>query len=159
MEKINSGLSAVWGRIRQDIGNYRLGLLAAAGLYFLFHYLFGAFCPSLLLTGFPCPGCGMTRAVLCLLRGEFQRSFLLNPSAGLWTYWVFCFLFERYVRGRSPKWLMWTAFAIAAWMILSYLYRMAVLFPNRPPYVYRRNNLLAKWLPGYEEAVKQIFDL
>lgn len=34
-------------------------------------YLFGPGCPILRLTGIPCPGCGMTRALLAALRGDF----------------------------------------------------------------------------------------
>lgn len=38
-------------------------------------YLLKAGCPILRLTGFPCPGCGMTRAVLLALRGDFSGAF------------------------------------------------------------------------------------
>jgi hypothetical protein len=31
--------------------------------------------------GMPCPGCGFTRATLCLLRGEFAASLRLHPGA------------------------------------------------------------------------------
>jgi hypothetical protein len=37
------------------------------------------FCPFELLTGIPCPGCGMTRAVLCLISGNLSDALLYNP--------------------------------------------------------------------------------
>ncbi|OPY01158.1 MAG: hypothetical protein A4E61_01753 [Syntrophorhabdus sp. PtaB.Bin184] len=37
------------------------------------------FCPFELLTGIPCPGCGMTRAVLCLIAGNPSDALLYNP--------------------------------------------------------------------------------
>ncbi len=156
MEK-RGGLSAIWRRIWQDARDYWPGLFVAAGLYFLFHFLFGAFCPSVLLTGFPCPGCGMTRAMIYFVKGQFLRSFALNPSAGLWLVWFICFFYERYVRGRRPHWIFWAAALMMVLMIIVYIYRMSALFPNKPPYVYRKDNFLAKWLPGYEQVVKRIF--
>jgi hypothetical protein len=40
------------------------------------------------VTGIPCPGCGMTRAVLCLLRGELAEALRLHamviPAAAAW---------------------------------------------------------------------------
>lgn len=39
------------------------------------------FCPSRLLLGLPCPGCGMTRAVAALLRGDLAGAFILHPWA------------------------------------------------------------------------------
>jgi hypothetical protein len=36
-------------------------------------------CPFKLLTGFPCPGCGTTRAVAALLDGRLSDSIGFNP--------------------------------------------------------------------------------
>ncbi|HVN97643.1 MAG TPA: DUF2752 domain-containing protein [Syntrophorhabdaceae bacterium] len=37
------------------------------------------FCPFKALTGIPCPGCGMTRALLCMAKGDFSGALALNP--------------------------------------------------------------------------------
>jgi len=37
------------------------------------------FCPFELLTGVPCPGCGMTRAILSLISGNPSDALLYNP--------------------------------------------------------------------------------
>jgi hypothetical protein len=47
------------------------------------------------LTGVPCPGCGMTRAMLFLARGDWRRAVLFHPLApmvlaevlALWLVW------------------------------------------------------------------------
>lgn len=66
---------------------YLLGLavaaLAAAGG--LLNQLFGPFhfmmppCPFHFITGFYCPGCGGTRAVRALLRGDLVRALYYHP--------------------------------------------------------------------------------
>jgi len=38
-------------------------------------------CPSRRLLGLPCPGCGMTRALAALLRGDLAGAFALHPWA------------------------------------------------------------------------------
>jgi len=36
-------------------------------------------CPWRRLTGTNCPGCGMTRGIMALLRGDFSRALTLHP--------------------------------------------------------------------------------
>lgn len=149
-------LSEIGNRIKKDIRQYGLGLILALMLYFLFHALFDAFCPSVLLSGFPCPGCGMTRAVLYLLRGQFARAWALNPAAFLWVLWAALFVWERYGKGRTPKHLLWMLSGILLFMVVVYVFRMWRFFPDRPPYVYRQDNLFARTLPGYETVVRHL---
>lgn len=40
-------------------------------------------CPSALVMNFPCPGCGLTRAGLAFLRGDFAISYSFQPLAPL----------------------------------------------------------------------------
>lgn len=146
----------VGNRIGRDIRQYGVGILAAVILYFLMHGLFSAFCPSVLISGFPCPGCGMTRAVLYLFRGQFARSWALNPAAVLWVLWVLLFAYNRYVKGRSPKFLMRLFLGILVFMVVAYIVRMGQYFPDRPPYVYTGDNLFARILPGYDGIVRHM---
>ena len=48
----------------------KLGWLAALAAVMTAMYLMQTGCLIQRLTGFPCPGCGMTRAALLLLRGD-----------------------------------------------------------------------------------------
>ena len=41
----------------------------------------GWVCPFFRLTGIPCPGCGLTRAVILLLRGDLQASLHFHAFA------------------------------------------------------------------------------
>ena len=40
-------------------------------------------CPFALCTGMACPGCGMTRAISQLLRGNFEQALIYHPLAPL----------------------------------------------------------------------------
>ena len=50
------------------------------------------FCPFRLLTGIPCPGCGMGHALVFALRGDFAGSCRSHPLGlpllVLWTSWL-----------------------------------------------------------------------
>ena len=50
------------------------------------------FCPFRVLTGIPCPGCGMGHALVFALRGDFAGSWHSHPLGipllALWTAWL-----------------------------------------------------------------------
>lgn len=55
-------------------------LLAAVLLYMTVMVKLRIFCPIRHFTGIPCPGCGMSRALGCLLRLDFEGSLHSNPA-------------------------------------------------------------------------------
>jgi hypothetical protein len=64
-------------------------------------------CPLYALTGFACPGCGMTRAFHALFHGDVLTALDLNALVPLWTL-VFGYLFLSLcltaIRGRGLPW-------------------------------------------------------
>ncbi len=63
-----------------------IGFISASGMvYYLFElnvidYLPAfSLCPFHAITSIPCPGCGMTRAFICLGQLEFVKAFQYNP--------------------------------------------------------------------------------
>ena len=60
---------------------WSLIIAGAAYLFFFEPGKTGFFpaCPFRLLTGFTCPGCGVTRALHQILHGHFYTAFTLNP--------------------------------------------------------------------------------
>lgn len=140
MQKVQTILGRVW----RDIKNFRAAILALVLYNAVVRSVFRAFCPQLILTGFPCAGCGMTRAVLYILTGRFARGMQLNPAAPLWILFLGCFFVNRYVRGVYAKHTkLWLGVVCAATLAV-YLYRMLNHFPGAPPLVYYRNNILRR---------------
>ncbi len=78
-------------------------LLAVGLIYALICRLLGGGIPCVFhtLTGLYCPGCGITRMFLCLLRGDLMSAWLYNPAVLLLLpafAAVFVHLSKRYVK-------------------------------------------------------------
>lgn len=56
---------------------FNLALLTAAGAAVALTDIWT--CPFALVTGLPCPGCGITRACLALVAGDLPRALALHP--------------------------------------------------------------------------------
>ena len=94
--------------------------LSLALLLILMHFS-GIGCPIKFLTGVPCAGCGMTRAVVLMLHGEMAEAarfhplcFIMPPAAALWFF-----------RDRLPRRLLKAlSAAFAALFLFIYLFRI-----------------------------------
>lgn len=96
--------------------------------------------------GIPCPGCGATRAMILLAKGDIAQSLDMNPSAPIL---FFCIINEIRVnyfkKGRKKTAaVLLTAGIIASFVI--YIIRMRIYFPLREPYVFNRRALLFQFL-------------
>ena len=138
-------------RILKDIKKYWLAIGFVMLFYFLMHTLFGAFCPSVLITGLPCPGCGLTRSFLFFVTGQWQRSFSIHPLGGtIVAFLCYCGFF-RYIKGKKIPGLKWMIGLLLLVAIVLYAVRMMLYFPDRAPYTYNRGNLLERILPFYRD--------
>lgn len=70
-EPSQGAASGVWRRLSV------VGVLAA--LVAVAFALEVPFCPTATLLGVPCPGCGLTRATLLLMRGELAQALRFHP--------------------------------------------------------------------------------
>lgn len=143
-------------RIRKDIRQFRVAGAAFAIYYVIIHVIFDAFCPLLVTTGFPCPGCGLTRAGLYLLKGNIMQAAAINPSIFLVILFLLYCGYFRYIRGTKTKGFSLTLGIFVTAVLAIYIYRMYLYFPDRAPYVYHRKNLLAEIFPWYERLIGQI---
>lgn len=157
LENTKKRMRAVLARLRRDVKNYRLAAVCFLVYAAAVTLLFGTICPLAAMTGFPCPGCGSTRALLLILTGRFGEAFRYNPCIYLWILLAVYVGWQRYIRGRRAAGALPMTGGIAAVMLLIYLYRMAVEFPGNPPMVYREDNVLAGLLPAYDALMRGLF--
>lgn len=90
-------------QLRQDIKSIRLSLAVLAIYMIITHSVFGTVCPWAILTHFPCPACGLTRAGLCVAALHFRDAFRWNAMIGLWLPYLLYLAVERYVLARKPR--------------------------------------------------------
>ena len=99
-------------------------------------------CLIKLITGFPCPACGITRAYWSLLHFRFIDAWNYNPLI-----WFIPPVVLFIIVGKKPLFnnhKKENLFLIFVFLIIFsvYLYRMVTLFPNIPPMDYNKNSLL-----------------
>lgn len=92
-------------------------------LYFLYRLTgLGFKCPVYELTGFKCPGCGNTRAVTELLKGELLSALKMNcvfPLEFFYIGWVYLFSSREYIlKGRFNYIAPAKAFDIAVLVVI-----------------------------------------
>ena len=151
-------MKQIWSRLERDILEYRYAIGGLLIYYIVVRMVFHGFCPMVILTGLPCPGCGLTRAVCFLLSGQFARSFALHPLGVFWLAAAVWFAVDRYLLGKKmTKHLLLFFLCLCFATVCLYVYRMAVLFPDRPPMSYTGHNLLERIVPGYRAWVRSLF--
>ena len=102
-----------------------LSLLLCLGLYCVIAILLSLPCPVLWITGVSCPGCGITRACLSLIRFDLESAIYYNPSVFVVILAAVLLFFSK--KKTTKNRILLTA---AFFMIAVYLYRM--LFAHAP---------------------------
>ncbi len=150
-------MKKTWEIIKTDIKAYWKGILYAVIVYVMMKILFGGVCINVAVTGFPCPGCGMTRGALYIFTGQFQRAFEINPAVYLWVAMILYFLVLRYVLHRKVYGIKVILGIVLAITIILFVYRMILYFPDRPPLSFTRGRLFEKIIPGYYEFISRFW--
>lgn len=137
-------------RLTRDIKAFYPAVIVFGIYNLVVRKIFHAYCPFLILTGFPCAGCGMTRAIFFILTGRFKRGMALNPAAPMWILFLAWFFIERYFRGRTPKYTKVVLAVVVLVTVGIYVYRMVNFFPGSPPLVFYRNNIISRLMKRYK---------
>lgn len=132
------------GMIKADLWSIRYVILVLVVYFFLAWNFFYSSCPFVMITGLPCPGCGLSRAGFCLLRGEFTAAWHLHPFIYGIALLAAAFVIRRYVLQKEVRSLQKWLILLLAGMLVFYIYRMIRYFPGEPPMSYYPGNLLKR---------------
>jgi hypothetical protein len=123
-------------------------LLAACFFYYPYAFTGPVICPMPLMTGVPCPGCGITRAFSLATHGHFAEAYAFHPLwipllayfALLWIYKIV----EEW-RGRPPR---LDTYRVSAYAILAVLWfwalRLAFFFAQGGLQAVARDNVFSR---------------
>ncbi len=118
-----------------------LALLLTMGVL---HYS-GIGCPVLFITGFPCPGCGMTRAFIALLDFDIITSIHYHPLCIIVIIMFCCYILNEFkIIAISKRVKNISLVSILAMFIFVYIIRMIVMFPNTSPMLYNNDAIINK---------------
>lgn len=125
MARVQAGMK----RLGKDLYDLRYALLGIAVYYVTAHLIFGQFCPMMIVLRIPCPGCGMTRALVLALTGRWQEAWRLQPLVYGWILLGVLFCMNRYLRDKKPKYLTGFLVILLLGTLLIYMYRICFGFP------------------------------
>lgn len=139
LQAVREALSLLW----KDMKDAKWAVMLVIAYFVLGKYFLYSLCPMVVITGFPCPGCGLTRAGFRLLRLDFAGAFRVHPMIYPIAAWLLLFFWNRYFRkGRMGSGLKILLILILVLTILVYLWRMFRYFPGEPPMSFYGGNLL-----------------
>ena len=132
------------GLMWKDIRDAR-AIIMSIGVYFAIMWtFFYTSCSFVLVTGYPCPACGMTRAGRSLLHGNFVGAWKLHPFIYLFAVLVIVAVIKRYFLKQSLDSMKGWIICLIVTACIFYVYRMYRYFPGEPPISYYSGNVLRR---------------
>lgn len=121
-------------------------LIISLGCGILILMMDGNLCVFKGIIGLPCPGCGLTRAILSLLRFDLKNAFFYHPLFLIPPLLVLVLAFRKKslfnsIYRSNAFWCVLALLFIGVWVI-----RMIRFFPNTPPLDFNPHGLVPRVL-------------
>ena len=90
-------------KLKKDLWDYKIAIIIIAIYLITMELIFGLTCPFKILFHIDCPGCGLTRATISLLKGNIMESLHYNYSCIFWLITIITFIIDRYIKPLKIK--------------------------------------------------------
>ena len=109
--------------VLSDINKCRIPVLIITIYMIATNVIFGYCCPYRIMFGKLCPGCGLTSAVIHIIKFEFHKATECNISVYAWLVLIGYAILVRYIFPKQQKYLLplcivTCAITIAQWVLL-----------------------------------------
>lgn len=128
----------------QDLWNIRVAILIFAVYFLVGSRVLYSLCPMVVVTGLPCPGCGLTRAAFRILHGDFVGAWKMHPFIYGVIVLAVWFCVRRYILKKEVKSLGKWVIILCLGMMVYYVYRMVRYFPGEAPMSYYGGNVMRR---------------
>lgn len=144
-ENVKNKIPNLMVHVVEDLWRIKMPMILIVVYMTTGEILFGKICPLRLLTGFPCPGCGLTRAGLLVLMGEWFEAAEMNLTIFLWIPLLMYLFSARYLFPKLKRFIPAVLIPVCIFTMVYYIMRMVLVFPGEPV-MYARENLLTVFI-------------
>ena len=120
---------------------YKFALLGLVIYFTVTQLALGQTCPSKVIFGLPCPGCGLTRAGLSFFTGRFSESLHMNPMFPVLFLYAIVAAALRILAPKHLGKLKIAAVPIIILTLTAFVFRMIMYFPDEPMTVFHGSML------------------
>lgn len=90
-------------KLKQDLYQFRYAIIPVVLYLVLSEIIFGYTCIFKILFHIDCPGCGLTRAFISLLKGDISGAIHYNNTVFFWVITIILFILDRYIKPLKIK--------------------------------------------------------
>ena len=117
-------LHSAYRQLQIDCKRFWLPAVCALLYLMVSEYFFHTPCPVAILFHFPCPGCGMTRACMALLKGNPAGAFQYHAMIYFWIPLALYFGIFRYFFQKEPPLFLQISIGMGFFTMVYYAFRL-----------------------------------
>lgn len=130
-------------RLLKDMKSAKWAMVVIIAYFVFSKSIFRSMCPLVVLAGFPCPGCGLTRAGFAVLSLDFAGAWRIHPFIYAFIVLILLFCVNRYFFGKNKMPVLRRCLTVTLIaMLIFYGWRLYRYFPGEPPMSYYKENVL-----------------
>ena len=126
----------VFNKLVSDLKKAWIPIAACILYVVLMTVLVGEVCPSKLIFGIPCAGCGMVRAFILFITFRFSEALTMNPGIYVVAVAFFIFIILRYFTNVDIKWIKILLIITLLSLIIIFVIRLITSFGVEPLVIY-----------------------